>query len=146
MGLSQADPQFINSLVEDGKISHKAFSFYINNSTTSSFVDIGAPQSGNVNGGSEAIRYIPVDPDDYFWSAYNKGVSFGNSPNSTNSFKYGSLANFTEDAEADESAYTIFDTSLPYIMIANQHFDSFLGKLFEEVGGYDYNITDGIGI
>ena len=146
MGLTHSDPQIVNALYDNDKIQDRVFSFYINNSTQSSFIDIGALKSSNIKGGTNALRYIEANPVDYFWSGFNQGVSFGATPNATNSFKYGSFADFTSDVLEDESAYTIFDTSLPYIAIANQHFDSFLAKLFEQVGGYDYNITDGVDV
>ena len=97
MGLAHSDPQYINSLIDNDKISDKIFSFYINNSTESSFIDIGALKSENINGGTSALKYIPVNSDDYFWSAYNQGIAIGSSPNETNSFKYGSIPDDTTD-------------------------------------------------
>ena len=144
--MTHSDPQFLTALKNNNKITKRTFSFYINKLGYASFIDIGEPQTSNMKGGSSAMKYIPTNPDDYFWSAYNQGIAFGNTVNKTNSFAYGVDDGDEYDEIVDGATYSIFDSSMPFILISDRHFDSFLAKLFEQVGGYDYNITDGVGV
>lgn len=70
-------PLIINSMVNQGLINERKFSFYYtgSNSGLVSFVDFGAPQPQNMKDPTQ-IEYIKL-VDDFFWSSYNQGIAVG---------------------------------------------------------------------
>ena len=130
LGLTQADPQFLNAMRDSNQITKRTFSFYVNKVGQASFIDIGEPQPSNMKGGAASMRYIPAIADDYFWSTYNQGVAFGETANQTTSFAYG-VDGGEVDEIVDGATYSIFDSSMPFIAISHRHFDSFIAKLFQ---------------
>ena len=131
---------------DDNDVRERTFSFYINKLGKPSFIDVGQPQTRNIRGGTGALRYIPTVADDFFWSAYNQGVAFGGTITTESSYAYGTNEGYDGTEIVDGATYSIFDSSLSYIAISALHFDTFIDKLFEEVGGYDYEIAGGIGV
>ena len=135
-------------MLYSGKITERTFSFYTNDATLPSSIDLGTPCTICMLGGSVAYaKYIPVDGDEFFWAGWNQAVAFGPTPNATNSFGYEDHDNWrNKESILGGATYSIFDTSFPYIAISPLHFDAFLSQLFihTEGAGYDVGINDGL--
>ena len=135
-------------MLYSGKITERTFSFYTNRDGTSSQFDIGTPYTSHMKGNSlSRVMYIPVDGDEYFWAGWNQGISFGPTPNTTNSFAYEDQEGWrNKDTIWSHATYSIFDSSFPYIAISPLHFDAFLAQLFNHTlqDAYSVDIDDGL--
>lgn len=87
---------------------------------------------------SADIRYIEM-LDDFYWSAFNQAVAVG-STHQSNAFGYESVS---YNQEANNQLYTIFDTGTASINFSALYFDDLIEKIFEYVGGDDYEIVQG---
>ena len=82
-----------------------------------SFIDFGTP---DVNAMSNPMDIVEIDMmNDFFWSAFNTGVSFGK-PNKTNSFAY-----------PGTDVYSITDTGSSTILIRADYFEAVIDRVFK---------------
>ena len=132
----QPGPLYIDGMFREDLIEERTFSFFLS-SREKSYVDFGPPQSSAVKN-LDDIRYIN-NLDDFFWSAYNQGVAVG-STNQADIFSYESVS---YSQEKDNSLYTLFDTGTATINFSALYFDDFIERIFEYVGGNDYEVIQG---
>lgn len=71
----QIGPLYLEAMAQQGVIGEQSFSFFMRPVGHISFVNFGAPQLDNVRAGHDVFYFDVLD--DFYWSTFCEGVSFG---------------------------------------------------------------------
>ena len=130
-------PSYMMALENANLISQNTFSFSMSSFGKESTLDFGAPRDSGMSDSSK-LAWISLN-DDYFWSAHCQGFAIGNTDNS---WAWGSVKDQTDTISGGE-VYSIFDTGASAIIFPNYYFDQVIQEMFSEMGGDEYEVTDG---
>ena len=85
---------------------YDVFSFYLDSPTETSFIDFNGFVSSHVKDGNvDRIAWLKME-DDFYWSSYCQGISFGDYRIEENTYKFGTTP-----------IYTIFDTGTSFTLL-----------------------------
>ena len=102
-----------------------------------STLDFGAPRESGMKDPSK-LAWLSLN-DDYFWSAHCQGFALGTTDNS---WAWGSVKD-QQDTISGGEVYSIFDTGASAIIFPNYYFEQFINEMFSEMGGNEFEVTDG---
>lgn len=130
-------PSYMMALENANLISQNTFSFSMSPYGKESTLDFGAPRESGMSDPSK-LAWISLN-EDYFWSSHCQGFALGNTDNS---WAWGSVKGQSDTISGGE-VYSIFDTGASAIIFPNYYFDQFITEMFAEMGGDEYEVTDG---
>ena len=70
------DEMIMNKMFDDSTIDEKVFSFYLTDLANDSYIDFGTPNTAVMSDPADII-WIPIEDNDYWWTAKVQGLRWG---------------------------------------------------------------------
>ena len=79
------EEMIMNKMFDDSTIDEKVFSFYLTDLAGSSYIDFGTPNTAVMSDPADII-WIPIEDDDYWWTAKVQGLRWGSLMNDSTEY------------------------------------------------------------
>ena len=120
-------PLFIEALAENGLIDSNKFSFYFQEASSDSWIDLGEPDLGNLKNDTSLVETQMIEKD-FFWSFFNTGVAIGTIDNA---FVYEEVPDMEVNIFQGNSFYSIIDTGSTALVISVLYYESLIQNIFD---------------
>lgn len=136
---NRSGPLYIENLYKAGKINANKFSFYFNQPSDFSWMDMGEPDTSLFKPDAEVVRTQMIDPD-FFWGFMNTGIAIGSI---SNAFVYGEYEDLPREVFYDNALYSIIDTGSTALVISVLYYEALINELFKSSGVTKWTYTQG---